>query len=484
MPKVSICTPVLNMQSWLDGMIATVLAQTFQDWELIVVDDGSTDKVVVPDDPRIKLHVLPHQGVTKAINAAFAMARGVYVQPLSADEFITPTKLAEQVAFLDAHPDIQAVFGLPGCVQDSVPWDAEVHGPSQYDRHAYNRSKLDWIATLLRVENVPISSASALWRRELFAEIGYFDEQFIITSDLEWYVRLFSKHDIHIMARIFGGSHPRSDGNALSAVTTANMVKFREEMVRVRAKHVQAPVQSGHKGKVVIATPFYEIKGFSPYIKSLLTTVVMLERHGFAWDYWPLDGDSYVDRARNTIIERFLEDPEATDLFFIDSDESWDELGFLRVLMAPVDVCGAAYKFKNNQNRWTTELKTAHGRPIGRMLADGGALIEANFLPGGFIRLRRAVLERFKAHYTDLTYTDHSADPLAPDRVYTAYFENFRENGVCTREDVTFSHRLRAMGEQIWIEPRVSISHYGTAAWPGNLDGWLRSLPRAGEEAA
>lgn len=445
-------------------MIQSVLRQTYDKWELIIVDDGSPvgalDEVFGKyPDPRIKWIWQTNQGVTKAVNTAFQHATGDLVQPLSADEWIEPTKLEEQVAYLTSHPEISAVFGLP-------------KAGDQYELGAYNRSRADWLVTLLALDRVPLSSASALWRRSLFDDIGYFDEDFRITSDLEWYVRLFREKEVRMLPKLWAGSRQRSD--AISSLNQKNSIAMREEMERVNSKHKKEGKLT-FTGKLIIATPFYEMKGFSPYIKSLVETTRLLERLKVNWEYWPLEGYSYVDEARNVTCARFLEDTEATDLLFIDSDEGWGGLGLLRLLMSSEEVIGGLYPLKNDWDGWKTSpyfWATQDDQPIGKKTPDGGAILKADMLPAGFMRIKRSALERFRDSYPDLRFRNERADVSAPDREYTAFFERTSDAG----EDVNFCRRWKAIGGELWIEPRISITHYGIKGWFGNLDGYLRSL--------
>ena len=117
MPRVSVCSSVKNQTVWLKDMIASVVAQTFQDWELVLVDDGSTEDVqaVVREfnDQRIKLHIFPeNRGIPHGINYAFQNCTGEYMQPLAADERLEPHKFEEQVKYLDEHPEIAACWGI------------------------------------------------------------------------------------------------------------------------------------------------------------------------------------------------------------------------------------------------------------------------------------------------------------------------------------------------------------------------------------
>lgn len=109
-PTVSVIMAAYNGAAWIDATIASVLGQSFDDFELIVVDDASTDDTLARlngyDDPR--LVVLPsarNGGPVVARNRAFAAARGRYIAGLDQDDLCHPDRLARQVAWLDAHPE-------------------------------------------------------------------------------------------------------------------------------------------------------------------------------------------------------------------------------------------------------------------------------------------------------------------------------------------------------------------------------------------
>ena len=106
-PIVSVITPAHNADRFLDETIRSVLAQTFSDWEMVVVDDDSSDRTReivehwAASDPRIRLvRQSPKQGAAEARNRALAEARGRYVAFLDSDDLWRPEKLAVQVAFM------------------------------------------------------------------------------------------------------------------------------------------------------------------------------------------------------------------------------------------------------------------------------------------------------------------------------------------------------------------------------------------------
>ena len=107
-PLVSVVLPVRNAAGTIARAVASVRAQTFSDWELIVVDDGSTDgtreilRDLARDEPRMKLVEQAATGVAAAANAGATAARGEFIARMDADDESHPERLAAQVAFLRA----------------------------------------------------------------------------------------------------------------------------------------------------------------------------------------------------------------------------------------------------------------------------------------------------------------------------------------------------------------------------------------------
>ena len=129
-PTVSVITPTWERRAFVGDAIESVLAQTFEDLELVIADDGSTDGTAdmiearYGSDPRVVLLRLEHQGVSAARNAALEQSRGRYVAFLDSDDVMRPTCLTSQVACLEANPDAAMVH----C--DSLLVGAE-HGHTQ-----------------------------------------------------------------------------------------------------------------------------------------------------------------------------------------------------------------------------------------------------------------------------------------------------------------------------------------------------------------
>ena len=113
-PKITVLMPLFNGERFVREAIESILNQTFTDFEFLIIDDGSTDGSVEIfasyDDPRIRLITNGENlGVTASLNRGVDLARGEYLARMDCDDVSLPTRLAEQVSFLDGNPDCAMV---------------------------------------------------------------------------------------------------------------------------------------------------------------------------------------------------------------------------------------------------------------------------------------------------------------------------------------------------------------------------------------
>lgn len=107
---ISLLLTTYNRASYLSSAIASSLAQSYPHFELIIWDDGSTDRTLdiaqsyARQDDRIRLIAAPHQGRTQSLIAAHTLAQGEYVGWVDSDDLLAPTALAETIALLNTHP--------------------------------------------------------------------------------------------------------------------------------------------------------------------------------------------------------------------------------------------------------------------------------------------------------------------------------------------------------------------------------------------
>lgn len=134
-PRVSVVMTLYNKGPWVEEAVRSILDQTFGDLELLVVDDASTDDgpatVARIDDPRIRfLAAEANAGRPAAANRGVAAARGEYIAFLDADDVMYPERLAKQVAFLDARPEVTIVGS---CVRELRDVDEFVCWPTTHE---------------------------------------------------------------------------------------------------------------------------------------------------------------------------------------------------------------------------------------------------------------------------------------------------------------------------------------------------------------
>jgi glycosyltransferase involved in cell wall biosynthesis len=138
-PRVSVIIPCYNQARFLPEAVASVVAQSSADWEILIVDDGSPDDtaavaerlIAAYPERRITLLRQPNSGPGASRNTAIRRAQGLYILPLDADDTIAPTMLAETAAILDARPEVGFVytdvrrFGEEATTLHTVPYSLD-----------------------------------------------------------------------------------------------------------------------------------------------------------------------------------------------------------------------------------------------------------------------------------------------------------------------------------------------------------------------
>jgi glycosyltransferase involved in cell wall biosynthesis len=172
MPRVSVIIPAYNGGAFLDRGLATVVSQTYGDFEVIVADDGSTDdtaEVVAKYAPKVRYLYQPNRGVSAARNLALSAASGEFLAHMDADDMWRPDKLARQIAFFAEHQDCGVVHSDVTIIDED---DRVVH-------ERFNRETKRFppegrcLADLLRRCHIQVSSA--MERREATEKMGAFD---------------------------------------------------------------------------------------------------------------------------------------------------------------------------------------------------------------------------------------------------------------------------------------------------------------------
>jgi glycosyltransferase involved in cell wall biosynthesis len=192
-PLISAIIPTFNRAAFLAEAIDSILAQTEKDFELIVVDDGSTDatqELAAAYENRIRYFYQPHAGVSAARNLGIRHAAGKFIAFLDSDDLWLPQKLARQIEWINAHPDIML------CYTDEI-WIRRGKRVNQKKIHAKSGG---WIYPLCLPRCI-ISPSSVLMRRELFEIAGVFDEQLPICEDYDLWLRVAAQFEVGLLAK-------------------------------------------------------------------------------------------------------------------------------------------------------------------------------------------------------------------------------------------------------------------------------------------
>ncbi|MCG9893347.1 MAG: glycosyltransferase family 2 protein [Thermosynechococcaceae cyanobacterium MS004] len=174
MPKVSIVIPCYNAMRYLPETVRSVLAQTYEDYEVLIIDDGSTeyseagtleDWVQALDHPKIRLIRQENLGLAGARNTGIRQSAGDYIALLDADDLWHPTKLEKQVALLDQHPQVGVVYAWSELIDAQGLSTGRVLNPTAEGR----------IWESLLEQNLIGGGSVPLLRRSCLEQSGLFD---------------------------------------------------------------------------------------------------------------------------------------------------------------------------------------------------------------------------------------------------------------------------------------------------------------------
>ncbi len=173
-PVFSVIVPVFNGEKYIGEALGSVFADPFDSFEVIVVDDGSTDNTakIVRSFPEARYHYQPNQGVAAAANTGLGMATGKYISFLGSDDIWMPGRFAKSFAVLESKPDLQIMLGQlimfleEGCTRPkTIPEE--------------------WLEKQMDSAGTGVMTA----RHTVFEHVGLFNPSYRAGSDTEWLLR-------------------------------------------------------------------------------------------------------------------------------------------------------------------------------------------------------------------------------------------------------------------------------------------------------
>jgi glycosyltransferase involved in cell wall biosynthesis len=186
-PAISVALPVYNAGLHLAAAVSSILGQSFRDFEIIAVDDGSTDdsrailEAYAARDPRVRVISRPNTGIVGALNDACRAARAPLVARMDADDIAFPDRFALQVAFLETRPDVVALGA-------SVIYIDSAGHPVKPCPRATAHEELE--AALLAGDGGSLIHPVVMFRRTALEAVGYYRREAQYVEDLDIYLRL------------------------------------------------------------------------------------------------------------------------------------------------------------------------------------------------------------------------------------------------------------------------------------------------------
>jgi glycosyltransferase involved in cell wall biosynthesis len=191
MPSVSVLIPCYNAAQTIDASLHSLKVQTLQDFEVILVDDGSTDNTRqilhrwAIEDSRFQVHSKSHSGIIDSLNAGLAVCRAGYVARMDADDRCHPERLAKQVDYLERYPQVDVV----GCLVRGFPKEQVRQGFQIY---------LEWLNSLVDNEQIyreifvesPLVHPSVAFRKDIILKAGSYQDHGW-AEDYDLWLRLY-----------------------------------------------------------------------------------------------------------------------------------------------------------------------------------------------------------------------------------------------------------------------------------------------------
>lgn len=230
MSRTSVIISSFNYAEYLLASIESALAQIDRDFELLIVDDGSTDDSVATaraySDPRIRVIIQPHRGIGAARNAGMRASRGRYIAFLDADDVWAPDKLAAQCEVLDRRPDIGLVYTRFGVI--------DAAGCVQSEGRSFFAARPSGAILRQLLEGNVIGTASTICLRRDLVENHkiFFDDTQTHAEDWHFYLRIAARTCIHYMPRTlaYHRTHSRNASRLVATVMTPALRTGRFEL--------------------------------------------------------------------------------------------------------------------------------------------------------------------------------------------------------------------------------------------------------------
>lgn len=236
-PPVTVLMPNHNGARFIAASIRSVLEQSFTDYELLIIEDASTDNSLQVigefQDPRIRvLRLEQNEHICVGLNLGLQQARGKYIARIDSDDCWHPTKLEKQIAYMQAHPECGACFTWVDVVDEQDRRLSRNESAFVDLFHAENRPRVQWVHDFY-TRGSCLCHPSAVFPRAVVEELGGYRNSLVQIQDFDLWIRIAKKHEIHVLEEPLMNYRHALDGGNVSASTPENNVRSYYEMYNV-----------------------------------------------------------------------------------------------------------------------------------------------------------------------------------------------------------------------------------------------------------
>lgn len=244
-PKISIILPTYNGKKYLKQSVESIFAQTYTNWELILVDDCSTDGTdtivdqCVQADSRVRsIHNKENKKLPKSLNIGFSMAKGEYFTWTSDDNIYMPDALAIMMDYLDSHPDIYMVC----CNMQIIDENGNVIDIADN----YSTKKM-YVHNCL--------GACFMYRKEVHTKVGNYDEQLFCVEDYDYWLRILEEFGQIVRINKILYKYRRHE----HSLTELRQKQISDQLTRMRVRYIDRIFKVLDKDNKQLCRIYYEM---------------------------------------------------------------------------------------------------------------------------------------------------------------------------------------------------------------------------------
>jgi alpha-1,3-rhamnosyltransferase len=269
-PKVTVRMSAYNHEKYVEQAILSIVKQTYQDFELLVIDDGSSDSTPAIIERLSKEYGFYYErqeniGLVRTLNKLVGMAKGEYMTGCASDDFWPLTRLEEQVAALDGNPDAALVHGIPAIVDEAgnIAKDERfgieqmLDGDGAFKDMLWRRKKFQTTTIMIRL--------SVFW------ELGGYDEN-IAVEDVDWMLRVTRSYPVKAIDRVWSYYRKHGENWTMTPAGAHKLIFAERQVARKlggRAGYIfvfarvpswlllERRAQSGRRFLYLLLLPFY-----------------------------------------------------------------------------------------------------------------------------------------------------------------------------------------------------------------------------------